>query len=142
LSQIAFMKKFLSTAYSEFLFNLGTLILRLTTGILVCLNHGIPKITHFNEWKGTFYNLAHIGTQLSLILSISAEVFASMFLILGLFSRFAALLLVIDLGVAVFIYHSSHPISRFEDAITFFVISLFVLLVGPGKYSVDGLTGR
>ena len=136
------MKKFLSIAYSESLLNLGMLLLRLTTGFLVCLNHGIPKITHFNDWKGSFYNLAQIGSRWSLILSIVAEVFASMFLILGLFSRFAALLLVLDLGVAVFLYHAPHPISRFEDAITFFVISLFLLMVGPGKYSVDGLTGR
>jgi putative oxidoreductase len=142
LRQIAFMKKFLSTSYSEFLFNLGTLLLRLTTGILVCMNHGIPKITHFADWKSSFYNFAHIGSRWSLILSILAEVFASMFLILGLFSRFAALLLVIDLGVVVLIYHAPHPVSRFEDAIGFFAMTLFLLMMGPGKYSVDGLTGR
>jgi putative oxidoreductase len=136
------MRKFLSIAYSETLFNLGTFILRLATGYLVCLNHGIPKITHFSDWQGSFFNLAHIGSRSSLVLSILAEVFASMFLILGLFSRFAALLLVLDLGVAVFLYHAPHPISRFEDAILFFVISLFLLMVGPGRYSVDGLTGR
>jgi putative oxidoreductase len=136
------MKKFLSTAYSDSAFNIGAFLLRGVLGFLMCLHHGVPKIANFNEWQNSFYNLLHIGSRLSLILSIFAEVFASMFLVLGLFTRVAALLLVIDLAVAIFLYNRNNPISHFEDAILFFTGFCFILLVGPGKFSVDGLTGK
>ena len=136
------MKKLLSIAYTDSLFNIGTFLLRASLGLMMCIHHGLPKISNFGEWQNTFYNPFHLGSRLSLILSILAEVFGSAFLILGLFSRIAAILLVIDLGVAIFLYHRDHPINRFEDAILFFTGFLFILLVGPGKISVDGLTGR
>jgi putative oxidoreductase len=136
------MKKFLSTAYSDAAFNVGTFLIRIVVGFLMCINHGIPKIAHFAEWQNSFYNPFHIGSRSSLVMSILAEVFASMFFILGLFTRIAALLLVIDLGVAIFLYQRPNPISRYEDAILFFTGSMFILLAGPGKYSVDGLTGK
>ena len=136
------MKKLLSTVYTNTGFNIATFMLRISLGFLMCIHHGLPKISNFGEWQNTFYNPFHIGSRWSLILSILAEVFGSAFIILGLFSRIAAILLVIDLGVAIFLYHRDNPINRFEDAILFFTGFLFILMVGPGKISVDGLTGR
>ena len=136
------MRKFLSTAYTDAGFNIGTFLMRVVLGFMMIFHHGIPKIANFSEWQHSFYNLFHIGSRWSLVMSILAEVFASMFFILGLFSRVAALLLVMDLGVAIFLYHKNNPISRFEDAILFFVGAGFILIVGPGKYSIDALTGR
>ena len=136
------MKRLLSTAYSDTLFNLGTFMLRLVVGILMCMNHGIPKIVNFGEWQNTFFDPFQFGHRWSLLLSIFAEALAPVFLVLGFLSRIAALLLVIDLGVAIFLFNKYNPISRFEDAILFFVSSLFIVMVGPGKISVDALTGK
>jgi hypothetical protein len=79
------MKRILSTAYSDGLFNLGTFLLRACLGILMFVNHGLPKIFHFSEFEKGFYNFLHLGSNVSLGLSIIAEVFASAFLVLGLF---------------------------------------------------------
>ncbi len=136
------MKKILSTAYTDSLFNIANFLLRATLGIMMCLNHGIPKIAHFSQWEGSFFDFIHLGSRLSLILSIFAEVFASAFLFLGLFTRIAAIILLIDMGVAIFLFNSGQPLARFEDAVLFFVGYLFVLMVGPGKFSVDAFAGK
>src|SRR5882757_2001779 len=55
------MKKILSTGYSETAFNLGVFVLRLLPALLLCLNYGISKLTHFSELKQNFFDPLHIG---------------------------------------------------------------------------------
>ena len=43
------MKRLLSTACSETSFNIAVLILRVTFGMLLLVNHGIDKLKHFAE---------------------------------------------------------------------------------------------
>jgi putative oxidoreductase len=135
------MKKILSTAYSETAFNIGTFILRASLGLLMCINHGFGKITNFNELSQTFFDPFHIGHKWSLMLSIFAELFAAMLLVLGLFSRIAALILVINMAVAVYMLRHA-GLKQSEDAIIYLAGFFILLLIGPGKYSVDGMSGR
>src|ERR1700761_986326 len=97
------MKKFFSTGYSEGAFNVGILMLRLTFGLLLLVVHGIGKITHFSNLEYSFFDFFHIGHRWSLVLCIFAEVFCAALVVLGLFTRFAALALVINFCVAVFL---------------------------------------
>jgi putative oxidoreductase len=136
------MKKLLSTHYTEGVFNLTTFMVRASFGIMICLNHGIPKLANFSSWKVQFYDPFHIGSTWSLVLSIFAEVFAAMLLVLGLFSRLAALILVIEMFFASFMYHRGHPIKSYEESILYLVGFLGILLLGPGKLSVDGMAGQ
>lgn len=131
----------MSTAYSDTAFNLGTLILRATLGLVICINHGFAKLTNFNEMQYTFPDPLHIGHRWSLLLSLFAEVFAALLLVLGLFSRVAALILVINLSVAVFLVHKGQ-LKQGEDAIVFLSGFFFLLLAGPGRYSVDAMAGK
>src|ERR1700748_1746352 len=105
------MKRFLSTSYSENSFNLATLLLRLTFGALICVDHGLSKLTHYSTMSGAFPDPLHVGHKISLALVIFAEVFCALLLVLGLFTRFAALVLVINLAVAAFMVHSGQPLS-------------------------------
>ncbi len=136
------MKRLLSTSYSETAFNISTFLLRAAFGFLLCLDHGVPKIVHFSEWQHNFYDPFHIGHRWSLVLAIFAEVFASLLLILGLFSRIAALILVIEFLVIIFIYQRGQPVKNFEEAALFGSVFLCILLIGPGRLSVDAMTGR
>ena len=135
------MKRLLSTAYSETAFNIGTFVLRASLGLLMAFNHGFEKITNFNESAPTFFDPFHIGHRLSLGLCIFAELFAAMLLVLGLFSRIAALILVINMAVAVYMLRHA-GIHHSEDAIIYLAGFFILLLTGPGKYSVDGMSGR
>ena len=136
------MKKLLSIGYTETSFDIGTFLLRATLGLLLFFNHGFAKLTHFSELSHSFIDPFHIGHRWSLILSLFAEVFASMVLVLGVFSRIAALILVINMSVAVFLANKGLPLRQSEEAILFLAGFLMILLAGPGKYSADGMSGR
>jgi|HubBroStandDraft_2_1064218.scaffolds.fasta_scaffold203185_1 putative oxidoreductase len=139
---ISYMKKFFSTAYSEGAFNIATLALRLTFGLLLLIDHGLGKITHFSNLEYSFFDLLHIGHRWSLVLCIFAEVFCSVLVVLGLFTRFAALALVINFGVATFIALKGQPLIGHESAATYLAAFVAILLVGPGRISVDSAMGK
>jgi putative oxidoreductase len=136
------MKKFLSTQYSETAFNLAALLLRLTFGLLICINHGFDKMLHFSKLEYTFFDPFHIGHRWSLVLVIFSEVFCALLLVLGLFTRVAALVLVISMSVAVFLFHKGQTLTQHEPALLYLTAFFSVLLVGPGRISVDGMMGR
>jgi putative oxidoreductase len=136
------MKKIMSTNYSTAAFNIATLFLRATFGILMFLDHGLAKLNKFSEMQNMFPDPLHVGHRFSLILSIFAEVVCSLLLVLGLFSRFAAFILVIDVTVAIFLVHLGQPVDKFELAILYSATYFSLILIGPGKISVDGMSGR
>jgi len=136
------MKKFLSTSYSENAFNLASLLLRLTFGLIICINHGFPKLMHFSNQQAIFFDPFHIGHRWSLILVLFAEIFCSLLLVLGLFTRVAALVLVINMAVAVFLFHKGQSLALHEPPLLYLTAFFSILLVGPGRFSVDGLMGK
>ncbi|MBS1669370.1 MAG: DoxX family protein [Bacteroidetes bacterium] len=136
------MKKLLSTNYSETGFNIATLLLRASFGILIFLNHGVSKLTRFGELQHSFLDPMHIGHRWSLLMNLFAEIICALLLVLGLFTRLAAFVLVISMAVAVFIFHRSQSIGQSEMAILYLVVFFSILLLGPGKYSVDAMTGH
>lgn len=136
------MKKFFSTGYSDGAFNVATLALRLTFGLLLLIDHGLGKITHFSSLEYNFFDLFHIGHRISLILCIFAEVFCSVLVTLGLFTRFAALALVINFGVATLLALKGQSLAGHEAAATYLAAFFSILMVGPGRISVDSAMGK
>jgi putative oxidoreductase len=135
------MKKLLSIHYSAFAFNTSMLLLRVVFGILM-MYHGYDKLVHFNERKSDFYNLFGIGSTSSLVLSIFAEFFCALFLIIGLFTRVVALPLVINMSVALFSVHNMDFFNTGEKATLFLAGFLTILFCGPGRVSVDGIASK
>jgi putative oxidoreductase len=136
------MKKFLSTAYTETSFNLAALFLRLTFGLLICVDHGFSKMMHFSGQQYIFFDPFHIGHRWSLVLVIFAEIFCALLLVLGLFTRVAALVLVISMSVAALLFHKGQSIEQHEQALLYLTAFFAILLVGPGRISVDGMMGK
>jgi putative oxidoreductase len=136
------MKKFLSTAYSDNAFNLAALLLRLTFGLIMCINHGFPKLMNFSKEIGSFADPFHIGHRWSLILVLFSEVLCSLLVVLGLFTRIAALVLAIEMAVAAFLIHRGQPLTIHEAALLYLTAFFSILLVGPGRISVDGMMGK
>jgi putative oxidoreductase len=136
------MRKLLSTAYSAGAFNFALLVQRAATGLLLLIGHGLPKISSFSELSGSFFDPLRIGHRNSLILVILAELFSSMFIVLGLFTRFAAFIIVVDLSIAVFIVHHGQPLKNFELPALFLTSVFTIMIIGPGKVSVDGMMGK
>lgn len=136
------MKKLISTTYSDNAFNFAMLLQRVVAGLMLLIAHGLPKISHYNEMAATFFDPLKIGHRNTLLLSIFAEVFCSMLLVLGLFTRIAAFIIVLDLSFAVFMYHRGQPLRNADLGIIYLTSVFSILLVGPGRVSVDGMMGK
>jgi putative oxidoreductase len=136
------MKKFFSINYSSGAFNFSMLLLRLCFGILLLTNHGIPKLMKFATLQGQFFNFLGMGSQLSLILVIFAEVFCSLFIILGLFTRLTVIPLIIMFVVILFMVNAGKPFMDSEMAVLYLAAFTTILFCGPGRISVDGMLRR
>lgn len=135
------MKRLLSTNYSNAAFNLATLLLRLGMGGLM-IPHGYDKLIHFAQYREKFINFLGMGQTLSLALVIFSEFFCAMFLVMGLFSRIVLIPLIIGVSVALFKAHHGHIFGDGEHAGLYLFGFAALLLLGPGKISVDGMTGK
>lgn len=135
------MKKLLSSKYSAGAFSTAMLVLRLGLGILM-LMHGYDKLVHFAKYQNDFMNFLGIGSTMSLALVVFAEFFCSLFLILGLFTRLATIPLIIATCVMVFKVHKGEIFGDGEHAALYLIGYIVLLLVGPGKASVDNMIGK
>jgi putative oxidoreductase len=133
-----FKKIFLPSSDSS-LTNLALLVMRLWLGAAMFFNHGLDKLIHFNSVAPNFPDPLHIGHPVSLALVLIAEVIGSVFLILGLMTRLAALLLVIDLFVAFLMVHQTALSGSNSGELAFIYLSGFfaLLIAGGGMISMD-----
>jgi putative oxidoreductase len=135
------MKKLMSANYSAGAFNAAMLIFRLGLGILM-MHHGYQKLIGFGTMKGQFVSFLGLGPSFSLALDIFAEFFCSLFLILGLFTRLATIPLIIAMTVALVQVHGGDYFGKGEPATHFIICYIVLLLVGPGRVSVDSMVGK
>lgn len=118
----------------------GLLILRVSLGLSMLLLHGRVKLLNFSAMAEKFAILPGIPGSVNLGLAIFAEVVCSALLIAGLFTRFAALVLAITMGVAFFMAHKASLVSgpgSGELAMVYLIAYVTLLFTGAGKYSMD-----
>lgn len=129
-------KKLLRVGNPNATTSFGLLIFR--AGIaLMMLTHGYPKFQRLLAGNLDFGDPIGLGSELSFILVVIAEFLCSVFLLLGLLSRYASLTLVINMVVIVFVAHGDDPFGRKEAAAMYLLSYFFLLITGPGKYSLD-----
>jgi putative oxidoreductase len=134
------MRKLLSTNYSEGAFNFAILLLRVAFGILI-MAHGYDKLIHFGDRHTTFMNFLGLGSSISLALVIFAELFCGLFVVIGLFTRFSVIPIIIVLAVAVIKAHHNAIFADAQPAALFLTGFIVLLFVGPGRVSVDSMIG-
>jgi len=135
------MKKLISTNYSPAIFNMAIFLLRLVFGVLI-MKHGYDKLVHFSEIKVTFLNFLSLGKTTSLLMTVFAEFFCGLFILLGLFTRLASIPLIICMAVALFKVHNGDIFGDGASATLYLGAFLVLLMIGPGKVSVDGISGK
>lgn len=112
------------------------LIIRVPAGLFL-IQYGYEKFSKYSEWSKDFPDPLGVGSPVSLALCISAELVAAGFLVLGLFTRFALVPLIINMAVVGFVIHANDPMRTKEHALTFLFTFIALFLIGPGKYSID-----
>ena len=101
------------------------------------LVHGYPKFRKLISGDMEFANPLGIGEGPSLFLAVIGEFIAPILIIIGYKTRFAAIPTLITMLVAAFIAHGADPFGVKEKALLFAVIYAVIILLGPGKYSLD-----
>lgn len=117
----------------------GLLILRVGIAFTMVYLHGYSKLTNFSQLSGGFPDPLGIGSFASLALVVFAEFFCSLALALGLFTRLAAIPLVINMSVAFFMIHAADPLNKKELPLLYLLVYLLFLFVGAGRFSLDSL---
>lgn len=128
------------------------LLARVSVGA-VFLKSGLTKVASFTSfpfgldddgvWSSTLflfreeYKVPLMPPELSAYMATAAELWLSILLILGVFSRLTALpFLGMTLVIQVFVY----PMAWVEH-LTWAVLLLYIVARGPGRFSVDGILG-
>lgn len=122
--------------------NLGRLFLRLFVGLML-IQFGVRQIMDFEMMSANFPSVLGMSSQYSLITMICIEMVCSVFIMFGFLTRimtlppFVAMIIaetyVLHGKVAYLMTWQSHGYLP----IMFLGIYFFILLVGPGKISVD-----
>ena len=134
---------FKTTGYSYA--NMGRLFLRLFIGIMF-MQFGVRQIDHFDVLKDIFPGVIGMTGHASLIIMICIEIVCSTFIMFGFLTRIMIIPPFVSMILAE--YHILHDYVG-EAAylldwqqigyvpVLFMGIYFFLLLVGPGKISVD-----
>jgi putative oxidoreductase len=122
--------------YSEW----SALFLRVAVGVIF-IAHGRQKL--FGGLAGFGHYLESLGVPLpnvSALVVALVEFLGGIALLLGLFTRWAALLLAINMLVAIVLVHLRHGLTGpggFEFPLALLAAAISLLLTGPQKFSIE-----
>jgi len=114
----------------------GAFLLRVTVSLMM-LSHGVPKALDYDTLVQSFPDPLNVGTEMSAMLILSAEVGCSVLLLLGMFGRFASAALFIAMMVAAFVHHFDDPWAARELPLLYAAAYAALTLTGPGSLSID-----
>ncbi|MDE6792330.1 MAG: DoxX family protein, partial [Muribaculaceae bacterium] len=121
------------------------LFLRIFVGIML-MQFGVRQIAHFYELKTIFPSVLGFGSEWSLIIMTAIEIICSMFIMFGFLTRFMTIPPIVSMLIAEYyllhdyVAEASYLLDWQQQGylpIMFLGIYFFILLVGPGKISVD-----
>jgi putative oxidoreductase len=101
------------------------------------LSHGVPKALAYETLVQSFPDPLNLGSEISAMLIVFAEVGCSVLLLLGLFGRFASATLFIAMMVAAFVHHYADPLSGRELPLLYAAVYACLTFTGPGSTSID-----
>ncbi|HUC54118.1 MAG TPA: DoxX family protein [Candidatus Cybelea sp.] len=117
---------------------MGLLVLRLSLG-LIFFTHGYPKLAHSGAGMQSFFVQHGLPGYFVYVAGV-LEVFGGILLVLGVFTRGTALLLAIEMAVAIWKVHSDGgylAVHNYEFPLALLAASLALATVGAGRFSLD-----
>jgi putative oxidoreductase len=120
--------------------DVGVLLLRLFIGIRLVYGvvDNVFSWAHMLKFRD-FLQLFNFPLPLvSAIVSVYAQLIAGLMFIAGWQVRYAAILMIINFLIAIFMVHRTHTFEEMTPALAIVFSSLLFLFQGAGKYSVDG----
>ena len=116
--------------------DLGLLILRVFTGIMLIAGHGWSKLAGFSMAMTSFPDPLGIGAQASLAGAVFTEVFCQIFIILGIKTRWFSVPSAFTMVVAAFMFHGNDPWANKEKALLYLLSYIVLFISDGGKFSL------
>ena len=121
-----------------FRIDIALLILRIWLGATLFAKHGLEKVLHFSQMSEHFPDPIHVGVKTGLVFALIADALCSVLVAIGLFTRLAALIIVINLLVVfAFMHHFSFQEDHAELVFVYLGSFLVLIFTGAGRFSVD-----
>ncbi len=121
--------------------SIGLIWLRVLMGLGISMFHGYGKV--FGGWMEQFADgVAKMGFPAPDLFAWGAalsEFLGGILIALGIGTRIAAFFVFCTMTVAAFVRHADDPVDVKELALIYGVIAMAILLLGPGRFSLDHL---
>ena len=123
--------------------NCAILMLRIALGVQMLIGHGRGKLMTFSEKAATFPDPLGVGHTTSMALAVFGEVVCMSLLIVGAFTRLAAIGGAVTMAVAFFLVHGAKlsGANSGEMAFLYLVGFVAIFLTGPGLFALDTKLG-
>lgn len=116
-------------------FSLLLLCLRIFFGLMLTM-HGLEKLYNYTELCYTFPDPTGIGSEITLLFVIFAEMMCSVAFIFGALYRLSMIPMLGVMAVA-FIHIHEASIVQGELAFIYLIVLIMMYITGPGQYSID-----
>jgi putative oxidoreductase len=139
------LKKYLfSTDTNSRTTDFALLLLRVLAGLSLFLKHGLEKLAGYSIMVQHFPDPIHIGAHASLAYALLSDGICSILVVLGLATRPATLVMLINLLTVFFIVHHAAFFSSGHVELVLLYIAAFsvVLFAGPGRFAIDARLQR
>ena len=122
--------------------SLGLLVLRVGAGAMMLAGHGWGKLMSFGTLSQKFPDPLGLTSPVSLALAIFGELVCSALILLGVYTRLAAIPALATMAVAAGIHHAGDPWADKELAVLYALVFLVLVVAGGGRYALDRLWHR
>lgn len=124
--------------------SVGLLLLRVLAGLSLFLKHGLEKLTGYSTMVQHFPDPIHIGPHATLAYALLSDGICSVLVVVGLGTRPAAFVILVNLLAAFFLVHHAAFFSSGHVELVLVYIAVFASLVvtGPGRFSIDARLRR
>ncbi|QHC95099.1 LysR family transcriptional regulator [Pseudomonas sp. R84] len=113
--------------------DIGLLFLRVSGGLFLLWVHGLPKLLDFTAQLQLIEDPFHLGSHLTLILAIFAEVLCPLLIVAGLLARLACVPILFVLLVALLVVHPQWSVAEGQFGWLLLIVFTTVLIAGPGR---------
>ncbi len=137
------MSKLNSSSITAFVdTGISLFILRIFAAGFMLFGHGWGKLMNVFSGNFQFLDPIGLGPEITLIFAAFAEAICAALVLFGFYTRFAALILVLNMAGAAFLHHlpAGDGFGGMEPALLYLLIFFVIFLMGPGSFAADSKT--
>lgn len=133
----SFFKQITYSYVSGRVFNITMLLFRLAISLELIVVHGLKKLGVGGADPEVVPNPLHLPEFFNQGFAITANLVFPLFAIIGLFTRLAVVPIICVTLIGYLMVHAHDSLLVRDVPFMYCVSSLLILVLGPGKYSID-----